>query len=88
MIGPEFELPAPPTSWTMRDRRFLLHGYADGANQASVYDRALGGYVRASDYGWLRPRVRHACDHDGRHRGCEDVDGTQNRAGGDGCASR
>ena len=61
---------------------FRLHGHADDADQASVHERALESYVRASvnDPQWNQ--VRHAHDHDGPHCANDDVDVISYRVGG------
>ncbi len=79
--------PTPPTRRTVNFLRYL-HGHADGADRASVYERAFEGGVRARAHGSPRSEVRHARGRDGVHYADGGVDVTKNRVGGHVHASR
>mgnify|MGYP001604178114 CR=1 FL=1 len=76
-----------PTLWTAEVRRHL-HDHDDGADRASVHERALEGHARAGAHGSPRVQVRHARDRDGPRCVDDDVGVTRHHVGGHGHASR
>ena len=68
--------------------RHHCHGHADGADRASVYERALAGRACASAHGSLRPQISHERDRDASHRADGDVDVSSHRGDGHAHASR